>query len=192
MVLEVPFGGPSTPFSLRTSCTADTLAQLIAELTSDKLQTGMPNSDLQAKIIDWCQLWEVPGLVDRVQVVFSRRLRSSLGRCTPATGSIRLHAGLEHAAPALQSEVLCHELAHLAAYELHEGNGRPHGQEWAELMRRAGYEPRVRHTATSGEVPGLSRQRRRRRRVHHEPDYLVFQLSRIAKRVMRQWRRPGS
>jgi len=41
-------------------------------------------------------------------------------------------------------EVLCHEAAHLAVHVLHGLKARPHGAEWARLMRIAGFEPRVR------------------------------------------------
>jgi len=54
----------------------------------------------------------------------SKRLRTTLGRCRPQTGEIRIAAFLVDAPAHLLDEVVCHELAHAAAYALH-GAGIP-------------------------------------------------------------------
>ena len=97
-----------------------------------------------ARIAQWAVLWNVPGLESRVSVSFSPRLRRSLGRCVPVRGIVRLNPRLLRRGAELLDEVLCHELAHVAAFELHGRQARPHGREWAALMRAAGFEPRVR------------------------------------------------
>ena len=76
------------------------------------------------------------------QVDYSSRLRSSLGRCLPEQGRIRLHTRLQGDLSHLQEEVLCHELAHLAVFRRYGRTVRPHGPEWAALVREAGFSPR--------------------------------------------------
>ena len=57
----------------------------------------------------------------------------SLGVCYPRRGTVRLAAYLQTAERPLVEEVLCHEMAHLAARELHGDRVRPHGREWKTL-----------------------------------------------------------
>lgn len=97
----------------------------------------------QQALAGWMQLWGVPGLEERLDVRFSGRLTRSLGRCHPARGLIRLKRTLEKGDEALLSEVLCHEAAHAAVYAIHRRRVRPHGREWGQLMRVAGYRPRA-------------------------------------------------
>ena len=92
----------------------------------------------------WLHLWSTPDLATRTTIEWSPRLTRSLGRCYPERRLIRLAAFLEESENALLEEVLCHELAHLAARELHGRHIRPHGSEWKALMRAAGFEPKTR------------------------------------------------
>ena len=78
----------------------------------------------------WLHLWSTPDLATRTTIEWSPRLTRSLGRCYPERRLIRLAAFLEESENALLEEVLCHELAHLAARELHGRHIRPHGSEW--------------------------------------------------------------
>ncbi len=95
------------------------------------------------RLAHWARLWRLPGLEQRVTVAFSHNMRRSLGRCLPCKGRIRLNSILlRRWRPALE-EVLCHELAHAAVFELHGGQCRPHGPEWVELMEKAGFPPRL-------------------------------------------------
>jgi len=99
---------------------------------------------LRQLTLDWLALWEVPELGGRVQLEFNRRMTRSIGRCRPDRAEIRLaHWVLDAPRPILR-EVLCHELAHAACWRSHGPMVRPHGSEWKSLMRRAGFEPRVR------------------------------------------------
>ncbi len=70
----------------------------------------------------WLHLWHTPDLATRTTIEWSPRLTRSLGRCYPERRLIRLAAFLEESENALLEEVLCHELAHLAACELHGSN----------------------------------------------------------------------
>ena len=133
---------------------------------------------LQQWLAAWSSLWRTPDLPDRVHIVFSNRLRSSLGRCSPRTGSIRLNPGLLEADPAILREVVCHEAAHVAAWLLHGRRARPHGREWKDLMRAAGYEPRVRWP--HGALPAALRPERRRASG-------LAGLLKIARRLAADW-----
>lgn len=114
---------------------------------SARIPDAVPPDHYAEWLANWAAIWGVPDLPSRVRIVFSQRLRRALGRCSPRTGSIRLNPGLLDAAPEALREVVCHEAAHAAVWLLHGRSARPHGREWKDLMRRAGYEPRVRWAA---------------------------------------------
>ena len=88
--------------------------------------------------------WATPQLAERVDISFSARFRSSLGNCRPTKGEIRLSSALLDSPQDVFEEVLCHELAHMAAFMLYGPAAKPHGREWKGLMQQAGYAPRVR------------------------------------------------
>ena len=142
-------------------------------------------SDWLGSIARWGELWGVPGIERRVQVTFSARLRRSLGRCAPTQGTVRLNVRLLKSTAALLVEVLCHELAHVAVYELHSRRCRPHGPEWAALMRAAGFEPRARARLTHDVSALLVAPRRGSQYEHRCP---VCRAVRFARRPVRQWR----
>ncbi|MSQ90561.1 MAG: hypothetical protein EXS01_04090 [Phycisphaerales bacterium] len=116
----------------------------------------------------WCELWNVPHIVPEISVAISRRMTTSLGRASYTKMLIKLqHTLLDPSAAQLLREVLCHELAHLAAYRLHGKRIRPHGCQWRALLVAAGYPPKV--TIAAETLPkcfhiGAARKRRRPRR----------------------------
>ena len=133
----------------------------------------------------WSAAWGVPELPFRVRIVFSGRLQSSLGRCSPRAGLIRLNPGLLDGTPETLREVVCHEAAHVATWLLFGRRARAHGGEWKELMRLAGYEPSVRWAEDA--VPESVRDRRRPTVVyiHACP---VCRAQWIARRTVAAWR----
>jgi len=133
----------------------------------------------------WSAAWGIPELPFRVRIVFSQRLQSSLGRCAPSAGLIRLNPGLLDGAPEALREVVCHEAAHVATWLLHGRRARSHGPEWKELMRLAGYAPRVRWAEAA--VPESVRDRRRPAvvYVHTCP---VCRADWVARRTVAAWR----
>lgn len=151
----------------------------------------MSAGELGKQEIDrWGAVWGVAELSAHVRVEFSSRLRRSLGRAEPRRGVVRLAAALESAAPALLAEVLCHELAHVAVHLVHRRRVRPHGPEWAALMRTAGFEPRVRFDAR--DLPpelalrhAAARRRAARVFLHTCP---VCAANRLARRPVHGWR----
>jgi predicted SprT family Zn-dependent metalloprotease len=139
----------------------------------------------------WSRVWGARGLRVTVTVAFSPRLRSSLGRAAVASGRISLHPALRTAPRQLLEEVLCHEVAHVVAYRRARAVGapppRPHGAEWAALVRAAGYEPQLRASKSLVEKsrPCIHAPSSRRLVVHMCP---VCQVRRIARRAVPAWR----
>lgn len=147
--------------------------------------SSLDGAALRALVSRWGALWEVPDLGERVEIRFSSRFRTSLGRCAPASGEIRLAAFLLEGSRELLREVLCHEAAHLAVHERYRRPKRPHGPEWRALMERAGYPPRARLPAHL--LPEAARARARSA-VFWEHRCPVCQATRIARRPVRRWR----
>ena len=108
----------------------------------------------------WGRFWNVPHLGDIVTVVYSPRLRTSLGRANREQRNIRLHPRLQKDLSALALETLCHEAAHIAVWILHGKTARPHGVEWRELVIKAKYVPRTSHEV----IPKHTHPRRAPRR----------------------------
>ncbi|HEY2772666.1 MAG TPA: SprT-like domain-containing protein [Candidatus Binatia bacterium] len=131
----------------------------------------------------WLRHWGADSLVGALKVEFSPRLRRAFGRCYQQQKIIRLTASLRDSQSHLFEEILCHEAAHAAVYELHGDAARPHGEQWEELMRVAGFEPRVRIPVVVRTVRG--RDGSRALYLHRCP---VCDRARSASRPMRHWR----
>ena len=146
----------------------------------------MNDSPMDSWLMEWAGVWRVRGLVGRVQVEPGRRLRSSLGRCEPASGKVRIHPALfEPENAELFREVACHEAAHVATYLLHGRNVRPHGREWKSLIVAAGYPPTARmNPARLSE----SLQERLQPRVSYRHRCLGCGATRVARRRFKRWR----
>jgi predicted SprT family Zn-dependent metalloprotease len=131
-------------------------------------------------LADWATSWRTPQLPGRVTVTFSGRMTKSLGRVRPMTGQIRLNSKLQTVPRRFLLEVLCHEAAHVAVHLLHGANAKPHGPEWQELVRIAGYQPATKlgHQALTQKAPqktAISRHRYRCRIC--QCDYFVRRKS---------------
>jgi len=136
-------------------------------------------------IAGWARTWNVPRLEERVGIEFSRRFSASIGRYDLRRKTIRLaHWLLEHDTNLLR-EVLCHEAAHAAAYEVHGRRCQPHGKQWKALMRAAGFEPRVRLPERELPVTRTGRKRGRAAWIHRCP---VCDAERATRRRMTAWR----
>jgi SprT protein len=136
---------------------------------------------IRASILKFCALWRVEEIQDDIQVEFSTRLTRSLGRTQPLRKVIRLNRELCTTLNDYLNEVICHELAHIAAVHLHGPSIKPHGEEWQSLVRLAGFEPsirlRVNGQSTTGKAP--------RRYKHYCP---VCHSQRIGRTRMTRWR----
>src|SRR5581483_7761805 len=146
---------------------------------------GMLETNIHDLLRDCAGRWGLPGFEQTVRVEWSRRFRRSLGQVHLERRVVRVSAELAGAPLTLLLEVLCHELAHLAARDLHGRDCQPHGPEWGALVRVAGFEPRRRIPWSAPSLPSQRAAGRRRRYVHRCP---VCQLQRTAWRPVRQWR----
>ncbi|HXC50106.1 MAG TPA: SprT-like domain-containing protein [Candidatus Limnocylindrales bacterium] len=145
------------------------------------LQNSELPQRLQKRVAHWLSRWDTPSLADTLRIEFSPRLRRAFGRCYQEEQLIRLTPSLRDSQSHLLAEILCHEAAHAAVFELYGNAARPHGSEWEELMRMAGFEPRVR-------IPVVVRSKDAESRIvylHHCPN---CERSRHAARPMHRWR----
>ena len=135
-------------------------------------------------------VWNLPELQLEVEVVFSPKLKRKLGRAIPSRGIVTLHVALARAPRRLLREVLSHEAAHIAVFRRHGKGRRPHGPEWAELVREAGYRPSKSLPVPASENSNrqVNSQANTRRYEHLCP---VCQIVRVAKRPMPRWRCQG-
>lgn len=132
----------------------------------------------------WAELWGVPGLESRLRLETSTRMTRALGRCFPQSNHIRIAAFLLDGPRELLEEVICHEAAHAANWELHGRAARPHGPEWRRLMALAGIPARLRIPLPED----LVRQQARRKRSGWEHSCKRCGVLRVAGRPVRQWR----
>jgi len=146
------------------------------------------NRDTTALLYELAALWELPELPERVSIVTSGRLRTSLGLYDPGLRQVRLAAFLEHGDDALFREVVVHELAHAAVHVMSARGRRPrpHGREWKQLMRAAGQYPRVRMPREI--VQALLPESALRKRARWAHDCPVCGIAHEAGRPMRRWR----
>ncbi len=140
----------------------------------------------RAKAKKLAALWGLPGLAGRARIELSARLKTSLARSYPKAALIRLNGVLLNPSYCdLVAEVLCHELAHLAVYELFGPGRKPHGLEWQALVEKAGFSPRLRIRLPAGQLQPATRVRQDRVLEHRCP---VCQTVRVAVRRVPQWR----
>ncbi len=149
------------------------------------MHSGPDYKVLQRLLADWSTIWNLPDLESRLSIVFSPRFRTAVGRCAPDKSEIRLASFLLTAPPEVLREALCHEAAHAAVYALHGRGPRPHGEEWRELMRAAGFEPRIRMPVDMSPHGRKSRKGNRGLWEHRCP---ICHMSRTAHRPVRNWR----
>ena len=149
-----------------------------------RLEQAFPD-DIAADARDWFACWQLAPVAATVRVRFSRRMFRSIGRCAPFRRLVTLAVGVREMTPALVREVLVHELAHIAAYELHGPRIRPHGAEWSGLMRAAGYTPRVRFEDAAAIALVRERASLPTRYLHRCP---ACGAGRVAARRMPRWR----
>lgn len=122
--------------------------------------------------------WGEPGLAGLCAIDFNPRLRTALGRYLPREGRVELNPRrwVELAA-AEREELVVHEIAH-AVVQAQTPRARPHGREWRDLMRAAGYRPRARFRRAGAEPAAVLFE-------HRCP---VCHATRLARRRVSAWR----
>lgn len=169
----------------KVSAPISTTATVMTSLTSSTISE---HSDVQVRralveaIARYAELWSRPNLSETVSTRFSTRLSKSWARTNLDTRTITLAITLRSDLACLE-EVLCHELAHIAAYDSIGRREGPHGPTWKELVRVGGFEPRLR--LADGHNAPRTIVRRRSRFLHRCP---VCDFSRFAARPIRSWR----
>lgn len=133
----------------------------------------------------WFETWQVAPLADAVRVRYSPRMFRAIGRAHPLRCLVTLAAGVRALPEPTVLDILAHEFAHLAAYARHGRGIRPHGREWASLMRGAGFQPRVRF-ADEVAIDIVRAHARIPLRYLHQ--CRVCGASRESSRPMRRWR----
>ena len=128
------------------------------------------------------RIWKYPR-VSQLNVVINPRLKSTIARWLPPSDAIEVSVTARSRGTSAFHKILCHEAAHVVVWNRFGRTSRPHGREWAALMRAAGVEPR----ATLMRC-GASRRSGSGTRVRHV--CTVCHFSALAKRVMPQWRCP--
>ncbi len=138
-----------------------------------------------ARARTWFTLWRLPALGEAVRVRFSARMFRAVGRCYPQRRLVSLAAAVAEMEEAQILAILCHEFAHIAAYEHHGRRIRPHGVEWRALVAAAGFSPSVRfHDEKS--IALLRASAPRRSRYLHQ--CRRCSAERISARRMSHWR----
>jgi len=148
------------------------------------LPHGQFNQRIVACLAECASLWGTPELPSVVNIMLTRRLRSSLGRSRPAQKTVSLNLNALERDPSRLEEVLCHELAHIAVHLRCGPSAKPHGQEWADLVKMAGVAPRVRALSTDP----LPARRTQASRPFYEHRCPVCQTVRYARRPVASWR----
>lgn len=142
------------------------------------------NSLLQLVLVECTRNWGGrPSAPVSVQV--SSRLRVSLARCYPESSEIRVHQRLPLESTNFVREVLVHELAHLAVYEMYGASVNPHGPEWRDHVCVLGVVPKVKLAFSSMAAPTARRSPAGPSFRHRCP---VCQFTRFSRRPQRRWR----
>lgn len=126
-------------------------------------------------------MWEIEEVEEEISVEYSSRMTRSLGRTQPLKKIIRLNLDVLSSLCQHLEEILCHELAHIAAVHKYGESISPHGQEWQSLVRQAGFEPNIRMHVSSSKIIQVSK----RQFKHKCP---ICFSERIAKTRMTSWR----
>ena len=143
----------------------------------------LPNALLK-RALDWASLWGVPELLEGMSVQRNCRLKTTVARWIEEKKCLELGPrffGLKQH----QSDVLCHELAHAAAVQLHGKDISPHGPEWCTLIKAAGYLPssKLQIARYKTEMSG-----KRKSSTQYEHRCPVCHAVRYAKRRMISWK----
>lgn len=143
----------------------------------------LSDPQLRREVDRLSSIWANPELPGSVDIVFSSRLTRTLGRADVVRRRVTLAACL-NGTGAVFDEVLCHELAHIVAFDMVGRAERVHGATWQRLVAMAGFVPR-RKLQTSLALANRSTGRRGRIYLHC---CQVCGFSRIAARRMSTWR----
>jgi predicted SprT family Zn-dependent metalloprotease len=133
----------------------------------------------------WARIWRLPELRDAGKLQFNPRLRRTVARWVLATGCLEVGPRFFESRRN-QTAILCHEYAHAAALLRFGPAVRPHGPEWRQFVRAAGFDPVTRHRDLT--PPVRSPGHRRVRQLLFEHRCLICHSVRFDPRQMTRWR----
>lgn len=102
--------------------------------------TDLLSDDLNKQALGWVRLWCVPSLLQRILFRRNPLLRTTIARWREKQHCLELGPQF-FSLTKCQDEILCHELAHVAALLIHGSGISSHGPEWHALVKAAGYSP---------------------------------------------------
>lgn len=155
--------------------------------------------ELRRRVRALRHLWEPVGhslpAEEALSVVLNPRFVIRLGSADPKAQTILLRSDATAWPASLLHGVLTHELAHLAVHARHGFDAAPHGTEWKALMRAAHLSPTAQlltrcfaRTRARGSAQGSDQTRRDGSGRMFEHRCPVCQMTRVARRPVRQWR----
>lgn len=96
---------------------------------------------LRSTLLRWENVWGVKDFACHIKVAFSPYLKRSLGRSNVTARTIHLSETCRTLQRSYLLEVICHEAAHIAVHAVYGKGPKPHGEEWQQFVRAAGFEP---------------------------------------------------
>ena len=126
---------------------------------------------------------EIPRCV-AASIRINPRLTTTLARLLVNDNLIEFNLTVARLGARSRREVICHEAAHFVVWQRHGRAARPHGPEWAALVKLAGFEPKASRVRC-----GQPKRRPATKQVfrHMCP---VCHFSKRAARRMSRWRCP--
>lgn len=135
-----------------------------------------------ALLVELAKVWRNPG-VSRLQILVNPNFKSTIARWLSPSGVLEISPSAESRGATEFCEIISHEAAHFVVWYQSGSAARPHGPEWAALMRAAGFEPRATLVRCGHRRGGDDRIR-----IRHF--CTVCHFSKFAKRRMPHWRCP--
>lgn len=120
-------------------------------------------------------------------LTLNARLRSTRARYLRTQHRLELSPALNRAGPSTFEQALAHELAHALVTRRHPG-ARPHGQEWRDLMRAAGFSSSATCRPASRPKKATRQTQTRRPATPYEHRCPVCQTTRRARTKVTRWR----
>ena len=121
--------------------------------------------------------------ISRLEIAINANLTSTLARWIPPSNVLEIGAAAKSRSGRALREIIAHEAAHVVVWDQRSHTARPHGPEWASLMRAAGFQPRA-------TLVRCGHRRRTQSPVRIRHFCPVCHFSRFAKHRMPRWRCP--
>lgn len=150
---------------------------------ADSLSTDLLSDALNERASGCIRQWRVPTLLQQISLRRNDSLRTTIARWRENEKCLELGPRFFRMTRR-QDEIICHELAHAAAIQIHGMGVSPHGPEWRALVKAAGYSPR-----SVLKTPKFKSATWRKIESHwYEHRCPVCHAARFAKKPMSLWR----